>query len=337
MQITHYDVSICELPKLANRLFPTGGAIDEERQIGRAAVIDELRDRFVGGRDTLMIEPRQVGKTSVLRASLQAASRTQHLVLARADLKADAIGNSAQLGAKLVTTAAQGGPGGLRVERAKRLAGRVGDALAAPTHAVAAVAEALGVPAHMHDVVTAIEEALERFGRTPFDRVLAALEGYAQISGHRTIVFLDEVQEIDAWKAEGKAVEEALAAAARRPHRQLSFVFAGSLAKALEGLFAPGRSLHVLSDRCELPPIARDDWLDGLQKRLVVGGLECSDEVLTYLLAESKGHPLATMHVAKETFLAAHADERRVVERVHVDDALSRARAQLWWEEFTSS
>jgi hypothetical protein len=333
----HYDLSISELPKLANQLFPTGGAIDEERQIGRAAVVEELRDRFVGGRDTLMIEPRQVGKTSVLRASLQATSRAHELVVARADLKADAIGNSAQLGAKLLETAAEGGLAGMRRERAKRVASRVGGALAAPTHAVAAVAKALGVPARVSDVVNAIEEALERIGLTPFDHVLAALEGYAQISGDRTMVFLDEVQEIDAWAAEGKAVEDALAAAARRPHRQLRFVFAGSRATALEGLFAEGRALHVLSDRCKLPQIASGDWLQGLRERLDAGGLGCDDEVLEYLLDESKGHPLATMYVAKETFLAARADDRGAVERVHVDDALLRARAQLWWEEFTRS
>lgn len=335
MLLLHYDVSISELPKLANQLFPTAGAIDEERQIGRAALVEELCSRFAGGRDTLMIEPRQVGKTSVLRASLQATSRSHDLVVARADLKADAIHNSAELGAKLVETAAERGLGGLRRARVKRGAGRLGNALAAPAHALAAVAEVLRVP--VSGVAKAIEEALDRIGLTPFDHVLAALEGHAQISGRKTIVFLDEVQEIDSWEAEGTAVEEALAAAARRPHRQLRFVFAGSRATSLEGLFARGRSLHVLSDLCPLPPIARGDWLEGLRARFVQGGLECGEEVLTYLLDASKGHPLATMYVAKETFLAAHADGRDAVERVHVDDALTRARAQLWWEEFTNS
>jgi hypothetical protein len=334
----HYDVAISELAKVANRLLPTAGAIDEELQIGRGPVISELAERLASGRDTLMIEPRQVGKTSVLRASVQAACRSDDLVVARADLKADAIDNSAQLGAQLVDTATDHGLSiGLLRERMQRLVSSLGDALAGPTEAVAAVAEALGVPPQLTAVVRAVEQALDRVGLTPFDDVLAALEGYAQISGRLTIVFLDEVQEIDDWDGEGEAVEDALAAAERRQHRQLRFVFAGSLASALEGLFAPDRPLHVLSDRYELPRIDVRDWVAGLSKRLRDGGLGCDDEVLMYLLEASKGHPLATMYAAKETFLAAHADEARQVERVHVEDGLSRARAQLWWKEFTGS
>ena len=285
-----------------------------------------------------MIEPRQVGKTSVLRAGMQVASRSGDIVLARADLKADAIDNSAQLGAALIETATSHGlSSALLRERMRGLASDLGDALSAPVRTLAAVAEALGVPAQLSAVVEAVEQALERVGLTPFNHVLAALEGYAQISGRRTIVFLDEVQEIGEWSREGEAVEDAIVAAARQPHRQLRFVFAGSLATALEGLFAPERPLHVLSDRYPLPTIEAGDWLDGLRKRLSEGGLECDDDVLSYLLEGSNGHPLATMYLAKETFLAAHAGGAREVERVHVDDGLSRARAQLWWEEFTAS
>jgi hypothetical protein len=333
VQLTHYDVAMTELLSLANRLFPTVGAIDEERQIGRGPVIAELVERFAGARDTLIIEPRQVGKTSVLRAGVQRACRSGDLVVAQADLKADAIDNSAQLAATLVETAtAHGLSGALLRERAQHLVGSVGDALAGPTQALASVADALGAPARVTAVVKAVEEALERIGRVPFDKVLAALEAHAQISARRTIVLLDEVQEV-----EGKAVENALAAAARRPHRQIRFAFAGSRATALAGLFARGRPLHVVSDRYPLPAIGTDDWIEGLQERLREGGLACDDDVLAYLLEHSNGHPLATNYAAKEAFLAAHAEDVREVERVHVDDALSRARAQLWWEEFTTS
>jgi hypothetical protein len=326
------------LAELANRLFPTIGAIDEERQIGRALVIAELGDRFASGRDTLMIEPRQVGKTSALRAGVQVALRSCDLVVARADLKADGISNSAQLGQRLVETAVEHGLSvGLLRERVKRRASGAGDALAAPVKALGAVAEALGVSPEATAVITAVEQALERVGLTPFDQVLAALEGYAQISGRRTVVFLDEVQEIDEWKGEGEAVERALVAAARREHRQLRFVFAGSHDTALETLFAPDRPLHVLSDRCPLPPIDEADWLAGLAERLREGGLECDDEVLSHLLGESRGHPLATMHLSKVAFLAARKSDARRLELVHVDDGLAEARKQLWWKEFTGT
>jgi len=282
-----------------------------------------------------MIEPRQVGKASVLQASLQAARRSDDILVARADLKADAVANSAQLGAKLVETAADHGiTGPLLRERVQRAVSKMGGALAIPAKAVAAAADTLGVSADLTSVVAAIEEAFERVGLTPFDDVLAALEAYAQVSGRRTVVFLDEVQEIAAWSGEGGAVEGALATAARRAHRQLTFVFAGSLASALEGLFARERPLYALSDRYELPAIGAEDWVAGLRKRLREGGLACDYETLAYLLEASNGHPLATMYVAKEAFLSARDADSREVERVHVDDALVRARAQLWWAEF---
>jgi hypothetical protein len=284
----HYDVAISELSKLANRLFPTVGAIDEELQIGRAAVIAELADRFTSGSDTLMIEPRQVGKTSVLRAALQAACRSDDIVVAQADLHADAIDNSAQLGATLVETAAEHGlSSGLLAKRLKKQVSKVGDALGPPAETVAAIADALGVPAEVTSVV--------------------------------------------------KAVERALVAAAHRPHRGLRFVFAGSRRRALERLFARDRPLHVLSDRYELPRIDPGDWINGLTKRLREGGLGCDREVLLYLLEESNGHPLATMYAAKEMFLVARVAPAGEAEHVHVDDALSRARGQLWWEEFTKA
>src|SRR5215213_2123327 len=165
VRTAHYDMAITELPKLANRLFPTAGAIDEERQIGRAAVIAELAGRLGGGRDTLIVEPRQVGKTSVLRAGIQVACRSGDIVAASSDLKADAIDNSAQLGAKLVETAvANGLSAALLRQRLQRLASGVGDTLAVPTQAIAGLAEALGVPAHLTAVVRAVEQALDRVG-----------------------------------------------------------------------------------------------------------------------------------------------------------------------------
>jgi len=320
-------------------LFPTAGPIDEEQQIGRDDAIDALKERLVDGRDALIIEERQVGKTSLLRAAIQRSQRDAGAVVAQTDLHVDGIQNSTHLGAVLLASARERGAGGLSATGAqiKVALGKTGKTVLAPLEAVAAAAEALGVPAEAAQLVTAINDAFARAADLPFDRVLAILEADAQLRARPTAIVIDEVQQIDRWGPDGQAVEDALAAAAKRPHRQLAFVTAGSERHALESLFARGRPLHVVSDRLPLPPISRDDWIAGLRERLSQVGLEVDDGPLEALLAASKGHPLCTMHAAKETLLAATAERADRVELVHVDAGLSQSRQQLWWKGYTAS
>jgi hypothetical protein len=94
-------------------------------------------------------------------------------------------------------------------------------------------------------------------------------------------------------------------------------------------------TLYVVSDRFALPDITEAAWLAGLRDRLAAAGLTVSDDALLALLAGSKCHPLCTMHAAKETYLAATADEALAVELVHVEAGLAQSRQQLWWKEFT--
>lgn len=64
--------------------------------------------------------------------------------------------------------------------------------------------------------------------------------------------------------------------------------------------------------------------------------MSADEEVLGALLDASRGHPLCTMSAAKETYLAARADQAQTVVTVHVEAGLAQARQQLWWEEFTT-
>ena len=331
----HYNSAVDVLVK---QLFPTVGAIDEELMIGRTEVVGALTDRLAGGHDALIIEPRQVGKSSVLRAVTQRLRRSDSAGVAQTDLKIDGVQNSMVLGDRLLTTAREAGAGGLSSAgtRFKAVAGRAGKAVTAPLEAVARAAEALGVSAEVTQVVSAVNEAFGRVQDVPFDRVLAVLEADAQLRSTRTAVVLDEVQEIGTWGADGEAVEEALAAAVRRPDRRLAFVFAGSERHAVETLFADGRPLRVVSDRFAFPSIAADDWANGIRDRMRRGHLDIDDAALEALLAASKGHPLCTMHLAKEAYLAARAEPSRTVTSVHVEAGLAQSAQQLWWKEFTS-
>lgn len=335
VRFMHYDDPVFSS---SEQLFPTAGPIDEEQQIGRGVAAQALGERLVAGRDALIIEGRQVGKTSLMRAAIQRSRRDAGAVVAQTDLNVDGVQNSTRLGAVLLASARECGAGGLSATGAQiRVAiGRTGQTVLAPLEAVASAAEALGVPAEIAQVVTAINDALARAVDLPFDRVLAILEADAQLRARPTAIVIDEVQEIGRWGPDGEAVENALAAAARRPNRRLTFVSAGSERHALETLFSDGRPLHVVSDRFLLPPISRDDWIAGLHDRFVTAGLTVEEGPLDALLIESKGHPLCTMHAAKETLLAVLAEGAGRVDAVHVEAGLSQARQQLWWEGFTS-
>lgn len=331
----HYHGAVFDSPE---HLFPTTGPIDEEQQIGRARAAQALQERIVKGRDALIIEGRQVGKTSLLRAAVQRSRREAGAVVAQTDLNVDGVQNSTRLGAVLLASARECGAGGLSATGTSiRVAiGKTGRTVLAPLEAIAPAAEALGVPAEVGEIITAINSAVARAVDLPFDRVLAILEADARLRSRPTAIVIDEVQEIGRWGADGEAVEQALAAAARRPNRQLTFLSAGSERHALESLFSDGRVLHVVSDRFPLPPIGRDEWVAGLRERYARAGLAVEDEPLDALLRESKGHPLCTMHAAKETLLAAFAEGVDRVESVHVEAGLRQARLQLWWKGFTS-
>jgi hypothetical protein len=326
------------VPPNDKQLFPTSGAIDEELLIGRGGAVTDIARRMLGRRDTLLVEPRQVGKSSTLQAAIQVSQRGEGLVVAHCDLKIDGVQTSSDLGARLLQRAAKTGAGDLPSARARLrgVLGRGAKKATVPIEALALAAEALGVSPDLTAVVEALNDILRR-GDVPFDRALAALEAGAQLRVRPTAVVVDEVQEISEWGADGEGVERALAAAARRKNRQLVFAFAGSEVHALEGLFHEDRPLHVVSDRYPLPRIEREDWIAGLRERFSKGGMEVGDAALEVMLEASSGHPLCTMHAAKETYLVAAGEKASLVELVHVEAGLAQARRQLFWDEFTST
>lgn len=89
-------------------LFPTGGAIAEDLQIGRSRVIEQITTHALGGETQLLAEDRHLGKSSVLLAMVNRALREPgdgRLVLS-VDLR-DGITSSGKLAQLLLTQATQ--------------------------------------------------------------------------------------------------------------------------------------------------------------------------------------------------------------------------------------
>lgn len=92
-------------------LFPTGGAIPEELQIGRSAAIEDLTAAAEGGQTLIFAENRHLGKSSLLLAMVDRvlASNTGRKALS-VDLR-DGIDSSGALATALLTQADKQGAG----------------------------------------------------------------------------------------------------------------------------------------------------------------------------------------------------------------------------------
>jgi hypothetical protein len=162
---------------------------------------------------------------------------------------------------------------------------------------------------------------------------LRALEADALLGDRRTVVFLDELQELREWDRDGDLVQREIAAAARRPSRRLVFAFAGSETTLLQSMFVAGQPLHLLPDRYPLPAISNDAWRKGLQERFVRGGVIASETTLSSLIDASGGQPFCTMYAAKSSYASAAEEGAATLDDAHVAAGLARARAQPWWKE----
>ncbi|HMJ02852.1 MAG TPA: hypothetical protein VK506_07915, partial [Conexibacter sp.] len=86
----------------AEEIFPTHGPVDEERQIGRTDTIVRLAERLREHDDALLLEPRRVGKTSVVHAALARARSETHAVTAHVDLTAADVVDGSSLASGLL-------------------------------------------------------------------------------------------------------------------------------------------------------------------------------------------------------------------------------------------
>ncbi len=272
-------------------LFPTGGAIPEELQIGRSQAIADLTAASEGGQTLIFAEDRRLGKSSLLLAMTDRvlAANKDRMALS-VDLR-DGVDSSDALATALLTQAGKQGAGasvrGMVVKgKLSRLAPRALDGLRS-------AGELLG---EQDDVgaATKLAEMLTPRGAT-LRGALLALDAHGHTTGKRTIIVLDEAQDLLRWE-DALDVQREIAVTIKRARSTVNFIFSGSEKHTLLGLYDDADApLHGLGRRFPLPEISRDDWCSGLARRFASAGVEIDAAELHEILFFSEGHPLRTM------------------------------------------
>jgi hypothetical protein len=322
--------------KTTEELFPTKGAIEEARQIGRTAAMEQIAERIVAGDDIIVIQPRRIGKTSTIKnGALPRVDQQYGGVIAQIDLRqsgvkddpqafaealqttALATGADKKVGAQALARLAQKTKRFVHGDRAKATAELAGEA------ALAKTAQGLAT------VLVGPEDPVKTLRKT-----LAALEADAQRFGRPVVVFIDEAQDLgdaEIWPKHGRGVQEELARVMLQEERLMSFVFCGSDEHAMQNLFAKNQPLHNEGERYTLPPISDQDWIAELTTRFEEDGRTVQPNQLTALLDASGRHPGRTMRVCKAALRQVREAEAPTITDAMVQQAISEAQEHPAW------
>ncbi len=297
-------------------LFPTGGAIPEELQIGRSAVIDDLTAAATGGSTLIFAEARRLGKSSLLLAMTDRILRdAKDRIALSVDLR-DGVANSGVLASTLLTQANKQGAGA--AVKAMATKNKLSQLAPAALNKLRAAGKVLG-EADDAAALGALGALLSPSGATLRGAMLA-LEAHGHATGQRTIIVLDEAQDLVRWD-DALEVQQEIATTVKRPRSTVNFVFSGSETHTLLALYEDRQGpLHGLGMRFPLPEISRDDWSAGLRQRFDTAGIPVDAEQLHQILYYSDGHPLRTM------LICVHALDWLEDERITAE-TISRAIA----------
>ena len=272
-------------------LFPTSGAIPEELQIGRASAIADMTTAAEGGSTMIFAEDRRLGKSSMLLAMTDRILRSgQDRMALSVDLR-DGIADSGVLAATLLTQAGKQGAGAkVKAMSAKGMLKRL-------TPGSSAGVRAAGVLLDEQDDAAALGKLLDLLtpkGAT-LRQALLALDAHGRAADQRTVIVLDEAQDLVRW-SDADEVQQEIANAIKRPDSTVNFVFSGSEKSTLLALYETSKApLHGLGRRFLLPEISRDDWYAGLRERFERCGIAIESSQLQQIVFHSEGHPLRTM------------------------------------------
>ena len=279
-------------------LFPTGGAIPEELQIGRASAIGDITSAAEGGSTLIFAEDRRLGKSSMLLAMTDRILRDgKDRVALSVDLR-DGVTDSGVLAATLLTQAAKQGAGAkVKAMTAKGLLKKT----LAP--GAAAGVRAAGVLLGEQDDAAAVGKLMDLLAPkgASLRGALLALDANGRAAAEQTVIVLDEAQDLVRW-SDSDEVQQEIANAIKRPGSTVNFVFSGSEKSTLLALYEDAKApLHGLGRRFALPEISRDDWYSGLRERFERCGIAIERNELQQIVYQSKGHPLRTMLICAHT------------------------------------
>lgn len=296
------------------------------RELGLAELVDrreEMREIEAAIRNRgrlFVIGPRRFGKTSLLSAADEAASRRGVIVL-RFD--AEKFESLESLAAGLLTAAVRAlqGP----VERAIALIGSVASRLRPEARVD-----------HEGALTISLGGTSAPDGELPLlTDVLDAIDRLAQESRKDVVIVLDEVQQIVV--EHGIAAERQLRSTVQQ-HRHLGYVFAGSATRLLTEMTSdPDRPFYRLGGRLFIERIPRDEFLEFLENSFAAGGFACADGACAHLLDRAEEVPYNVQRLAYETWEMLLGEDAREVTAELVDRALERlvrredpAYTQIW-------
>ncbi len=232
-------------------LFPTSGAIPEELQIGRASAIGDMTAAAEGGSTLIFAEDRRLGKSSTLLAVTDRILRGGHDRMALSVDLRDGITDSGVLAATLLTQAAKQGAGAkVKAMTAKGVFKKLAPASAA---GVRAAGELLGE----EDDAAALGKLVGLLvpKGASLRQSLLALDANGRAADERTVIVLDEAQDLVRW-SDSDNVQQEIANTIKRPGSTVSFVFSGSEKSTLLALYEDAKApLHGLGRRFPLPEI----------------------------------------------------------------------------------
>jgi hypothetical protein len=302
--------------------FPIDGPVlPEERQIGRAEVIDRLTRRVIEtGIHQWLIGPRRIGKTSVAKAVLDRVRSQGHVGL-EVDLSAGRVIDCSAIARELAAQARAAGIGG--PSRIQEASGWARKRLAKPKPIQDALDEfgASDAAASLAAISALLGSAEE--AEAGLEQILEALAAAATLRDLRVVVLLDEVHRL----AELGCVD-AVAKASRSADGQLVLLFAGSEESAIEQL-RNGDPLKHIGQDFSLDDISTAAWLGGLRDRFAESTIEIGDGSILTIVEASDGHPRRTMLICNYVYDLAGGDGN--ADSAAVAEAISTAQADVSW------
>lgn len=298
-------------------------------EYGRELGLDELVDRreemaaieaAIRNRGKLfLIGPRRFGKTSVLSAADEAATR-QGTVVLRFD--AEKYESLELLAEALLTAAARALEG--RLDRAVSLISRAAGLLRPEARLDPEGSLSISIGGRSaRGALPVLTDALD------------AVESLAAESGRTVVVILDEVQQVVV--EHGIAAERQLRSTVQQ-HRHLGYIFAGSDTRLLTEMTSdPDRPFYRMGERLFLGALPRDEFLEFLENGFTGSGFSCEPGACEHLLDCAEEVPYNVQRLAHQAWEMLRAAPGNTVTAQVVDDALERlvrredpAYTQIW-------
>lgn len=264
--------------------FEHGRELSLEELVDRQEEMREIEATIRNRGKLFLIGPRRFGKTSLLSAADERATRAGTIVLR---LDAEKYETLELLAAAILTSAARAlaGP----VEKAIRLIQKVASRLEPRvTMEGESISVRLGISPGRGDPLPVLTEALD------------AVERLAEESGREVVVILDEVQQIVV--EHGIAAERQLRSTVQQ-HRRVGYIFAGSATRLLAEMTSdPNRPFYRLGSRLFLGLIPRPDFEVFLARGFADDGMLLTPAACSRILELAEEVPYNVQRLAHETW-----------------------------------